>query len=474
MMIVMFVPAVLMLIVRTKLYSGLEDKSAPLRRKYEYFESAVCGRESFKETRLFGAFGYFMKLYNESMLLLNKERWKTEKKTVTIELLLRLFMLSGYFSLLVMLFYYLSRGEISIGSFAAVFSSLGKICAIIEEIVVRHLGDLAKDIGKVQNLVRFLKMRERGGADGYVNRGGDIVLNNVSFRYPGATSDAVGGVSLTVKAGETLAIVGENGAGKTTLVRLICGIFTPTGGSVMIGDKNTADMSADSIYADTSAVFQKVQRYQMTLYDNVDLSVTDDIINREVAGRATGEPTDSGRVSEMVGGGEIGNVRAIGASGNVTDALNKADIEIDKNVFPEGLDTMLSREFDGVDLSGGQWQRISIARGLRRESILILLDEPTAAIDPIEEANIYRRFAEISDAQTSIIVTHRMGSVKIADRILVLDKGRVDDIGTHEELLEKDGLYANMWQTQAKWYAYNHYINIFLTIVYQVISPLSQ
>ena len=418
-MLAMFIPAIVMLIVRTKLYSKLEDKSAPIRRKYEYFENAICGREAFKETRLFGAFGFFKKLYNESLLFLNKEIWKTEKKTVAIELLLRLFMLSGYFTLLATLFYYLLHGEISVGSFAAVFSSLGLISNIIEEIVVMHLGGVAKDIGKVQNFIRFLKMPERKGKNDQIDHNTDIELKNVTFRYPGAAEDAVKDVSLTIPVGETLAIVGENGAGKTTLVRLICGVFLPASGQVLMGGKDISDIAPELVYENTSAVFQTVQRYQMTLYDNITLS-------------------DSGDATSDREG--------------IDDSLSSADLELDANVFPDGLDTMLSREFDGIDLSGGQWQRVAIARGLHRKSAIILLDEPTAAIDPIEETRTYERFAMISKDKTSIIVTHRMGSVKVADRILVMDKGCIDDIGTHDELIKKNGLYARMWQTQSKWY----------------------
>ena len=413
-MIAMFIPAVCMLIVRTRLYANLEDAAAPLRRKYEYFESAVCGRESYKETRLFGAFDFFKKLYRESMLFLNKEVWKTEKKTVFIELGLRLFMLCGYMGILSALFYYLMRGEITVGSFAAVFSSMGLLCSIIEEIVVRHMGNMAKDLGKVQNLIRFMEMPVRGGSMDPINHGTEIELRHVSFKYPGADGNAIENVSIKIMPGETLAIVGENGAGKTTLVRLICGLFTPDEGQVLIDGKSTADIAPERLYENTSAVFQRVQHYQMTLRDNVDIS---------------------------------------GVDGNITASLGKADLDISSAQFPQGAETMLSREFDGIDLSGGQWQRVAIARGLHRTSDVILLDEPTAAIDPIEEARTYERFMDISKGKTSIIVTHRMGSVKIADRILVMDKGRTADIGTHSELMTKEGLYAQMWDAQAKWYA---------------------
>ena len=414
MMLVMFAPAVLMLVIRTRLYARLEDRAAPLRRRTDAYEQAICGREFFKETRLFGGFAFLRRLYEDALLLRNKDVWRTEKKTVCIEFFLRLFMLSGYAGLLLLLFFYLLRGEVSVGAFAAVFASLGLVCSLIEEIVVRHMGDVAKDIGKVQNLVRFLQMPERGGADTPVDHAGSIELRHVTFRYPGADKDAVHDVSLTLHPGETLAIVGENGAGKTTLVRLLCGIFLPDSGQVLIGGQDTAGIAPEGLYENTSAVFQRVQRYQMTLAENVGIS---------------------------------------GEGGDVADALRQADVALDTSVFPEGLDTMLSRAFDGVDLSGGQWQRVSIARGLHRASQLILLDEPTAAIDPIEEANIYARFAEISRNKTAVIVTHRMGSVKIADRILVMREGRVDDVGTHDALIAKPGLYAQLWQAQAQWYA---------------------
>jgi ATP-binding cassette subfamily B protein len=127
-------------------------------------------------------------------------------------------------------------------------------------------------------------------------------------------------------------------------------------------------------------------------------------------------------------------------------------VDPEEESFPDGTQTMLSREFDGVDLSGGQWQRVAIARGLYRERGLIFLDEPTAAIDPIEESRVYRKFIEISKNKTAVIVTHRLGSVKIADRVIVMDKRKIAETGTHAELMERGGLYAEMFNAQAGWY----------------------
>ncbi len=167
-----------------------------------------------------------------------------------------------------------------------------------------------------------------------------------------------------------------------------------------------------------SGVFQKFQKYQMTLRENVMISDLD--TERE--------------------------------DGTLLETLKKADVDIESQSYPDGLETMLSREFDGVDLSGGQWQRVSIARGINRDSKVIVLDEPTAAIDPIEETKIYKKFKEISDERTTVLVTHRLGSARIADRIVVMENGRVAEIGTHDELIHKKGTYYVLFKSQAQWY----------------------
>ncbi len=413
-----FVPVLLTQLLRTSVFAKFEDEAAPIRREAEYYEKAICDREYFKETRLLGAFHFFHTLYDTTVLLLNRKKWRAELRTNMAELAMRLLTLTGYVGILYLLVTSLLSGDISVGAFAAVFGAVGMLFSIMEEIVCQHIGQMTKDLGTVRNFIRFLDLPERTGPEMPVTAR-EIRMEDVSFRYPGKETDAVSGVSFIVQPGETVAIVGENGAGKTTLIRLMTGLFLPAGGSVLLDGTDTRDTSAQSIYKGISGVFQKYQRYKLTLAENVTIS-------------------DVSRADD----------------GSFMDAaLSKAEVDPTGDTsYPDGRQTMLSREFDGVDLSGGQWQRVAIARGFYRAHDMIVLDEPTAAIDPVEESRIYNKFAEISRGKTAVIVTHRLGAARIAHRILVMDGGRLVEQGTHDELMILDGLYARMYQAQAQWY----------------------
>lgn len=416
--LLVFVPVLISQLIRAPIYAKLEDKAAPIRREFSFYENAVTSKEYFKETRLLGTFGYFRRLFLETLELLNNVSWKAFVKSANIDIALQLISTAGRFGIMYLLFNLLMNGSITIGAFAAVFSSIGMLFGVMEEIIARHIGEITRNFGLIRNFLRFLDIPEKHGCDVDISSdsGIDVSVTNVSFKYPQSEHESLRNVSLHIRSNETIAIVGENGAGKTTLVKLITGVYTPTEGSVKIGGYDTKEVSPQSIYRNISGVFQKYQRYQLTLDENVKIS---DIEN--------GDATD--RVMEQSG----------------VDYRNA-------DTFPLGKDTMLSRDFDGVDLSGGQWQRVAIARGFYRVNGMIVLDEPTAAIDPIEENKIYRKFGEIAKDKTAVIVTHRMASAKIADRIVVMDKGDIADMGSHDDLMSRGGLYADMYNSQSVWY----------------------
>ncbi|MCL2546374.1 MAG: ABC transporter ATP-binding protein/permease [Oscillospiraceae bacterium] len=406
------VPAFLSQFIRMRINTKLQDELAPVNREYWSYEEMTCSREFFKETRILGIFPNFKNMYMFLIKLLNQKQWKAESKNLWIELGTGALSLAGFISCIIMLFFALFNGQVSIGAFAAVFGALGGLFSMMEDFARWQLGTMIHYFGVVRNYVTFMKLPEREPAE--ISEKGDIVFEDTSFIYPNSEHLALQNVNLTIKEGETLAIVGENGAGKSTLIKLLLGIYTPTKGRVTRGGHDVSAIGTSPV----SAVFQNYQRYMMTLSENIDIS--DSVLND--------------------------NVRQI-------ESVHAADLPLDDvNVFPEGMMTMLSREFEGVDLSGGQWQRVALARGLYRRHNMIVLDEPTAAIDPLEETRIYKKFGALAKGKTAVVVTHRLGSARIADRIIVMKDGEIAEEGKHENLLLQNGVYAKMFYAQSEWY----------------------
>lgn len=415
-----FVPALISQFVQINYFSKLEKQSAPLRRRCDYYNKAICEREYFKETRMIGAFDYFYDLFCDTLSLLLHKQWETERKATLVKLLLNLGTFIGMGLSTYLLFIATIDGIITIGAFAAVFATLGQVFDIMQSMMTWDISGITRDLGKVYNFMETMDYPEVTGEKRTQDLKKGIVANNIYFAYPERSEFAIDNVSLKIKKGETIAIVGENGSGKSTLIRLLTGLYRPCQGDVVIAGINTKDVNLDSLYQGISGVFQNYQRYKMTLLENVIISDIKKTVD------------------------ELEVINVLKKSG--VDGSGKDDIDLSK---------MLSPEFGGIDLSGGQWQRLAIARALYRDSVYIVLDEPTAAIDPIEEDKLYTKFKELVEDKSAIIVTHRLGSTKLADRIIVMDKGKIVDIGTHEQLLFRSGKYANMWQMQAVWYERN-------------------
>ncbi|MCM3135804.1 ABC transporter ATP-binding protein/permease [Paenibacillus polysaccharolyticus] len=413
-LIFVFVPVALSQFVRSIIFTKLEDEIAPLRREYLYYGKQLAG----KETRILGGGTYFKELLSTSVQLLNRATWKAEKKVGLLDLGMRFITVLGYLGIVFLFIRSLLKGNISVGAFAAVYASIDVMFGTMNAIIGTHIANLSQNLGTIKNFVRFLKMPERVGEQAYPEKNNSVSIENVSFYYPGSLSPSLDNISLKIAEGETIAIVGENGSGKSTLVKILLGIYVPSTGIVKLAGQDTKKVDPSVLFKNVSAVFQKFQKYKMTFKENV----------------------------------EISDIRAKSNIGKIKSLSKEVGIDFQNERFPEGENTMISREFNGVELSGGQWQRLAIARGLYRNHNIIVLDEPTAAIDPIEELNVYNTFAEIAKDKTAIIVTHRLGSTKIADQIIVMEKGRIIEKGSHNELMNVKGKYMEMYRKQAEWY----------------------
>lgn len=410
-----FIPLIINLFVRQRIFEKQVDETVPLQREKDYYETEIFSREKLKENRLYGSYSFFKKKFTFVNKIFCKKKWEAIKKAGLIEFIMRILTLAGYLGVIVLLVFLMMDGSISVGAFAAVFSSITTLITFMNDAIGNYLSSLFDNMGALKMYLEFFELPEETTVERPINWDNEVRVKNISFTYPGTDKKVLDNICFDIHKGETIALVGENGAGKSTLVRILTGLLLPDEGEVQVDGENLFEVSPESRFWNVSAVFQKYIKYQMNVRENVTISMDEE--NDE----------------------------------KLAECLEKSEFSMDDR-FVDGYDTMLSKEFDGLDLSGGQWQRLALARGLYRDCKFIVLDEPTSAIDPIEEGIMYRKFQELIKNKMGIIVTHRLGSAKMADRILVLREGRLVEFGTHTELIEKNGYYAMLYQEQAKWY----------------------
>lgn len=413
-----FIPTILVQFLRTKSYSELEEKQAPLRRENEHYRDCISEREYFKETRSLDAFNYFLSKYQQSLVSLMSLERKNECCVAKRELFFKCITATGYIISILILLILMLNGEISLGSFSAVFASMNAIFSLMEEIVFYNISQLQSNLGAVRYFAEYLNSEPEDKGYDHLEVG-KIEVCNISFSYPNATQDAIKNLSLSILPGEVIALVGENGSGKSTLVKLLTGQYFPQKGYILHNNIPTTEYKVSQISNGTSGIFQQFQKYWLSLKENILIGSPYSPYNKEA----------------------------------INQSLQKAAF-YDEGINV-GLETILSREFGGTDLSGGEWQKVAIARGIFRSHEFIVLDEPVAAIDPLHEAQIYKKFVDIAKGKTVIIVTHRLSSVQFADRIVVLKAGEIVEVGSHKELLIKNDMYADMFRAQSEWYRMN-------------------
>lgn len=413
----------------------------PESRLSIYLANLLTRRDDAKEVRLFTLADHLSQRWLALARKLAIERRHLETKQAWLGALTSFVATAAYSGCLLLVASLIGGEEVradvvSIGTFAMLMQALQQFGQRIGQ-VMHSLSGVHEQSLYLSDLYEFLEidapeepgdaalLRESRAVEGASTVPGasalpeavGIELEDVWFTYPGGEAPVLKGVSLVIHPGERIALIGENGAGKSTLIRLILGLYRPTSGRILVDGRDIREIPKAELYRYFAAVFQEYAKYQYTVKDNIRF------------GRLWDATDDDVRLAAMQSG---------------------ADEFIQD--LPDGYDTLLGRPLGGLDLSGGQWQKLAIARALVRRAPVVILDEPTAALDPKAEAEVYRQFGEMTRGRTSILISHRLGSARLADRIVVLKGGRIVEIGTHEELLAARGEYAGFFTLQAQWY----------------------
>lgn len=402
-LVVAIVPKIIVEMRETKIKVQNRDKRVELRRMEKLYRETITGDPQYIETKINGADEFFKQRYvdtrNDMDAVATDESAFIKNTGLIFSPLLIYSDISGILTGVLLLYYDI----ISLSVFGSAVSAFTKLKEDITSIL--SLVEYGRRFGiMVEPYFDFLMKIEREGEE--TTDGKTLELKDVYFKYPNAKDFAISGINLKINPGEKIAIVGINGSGKSTLSKLLLGEFEPSKGEVLIGGVSSKNLKEPEIYNKRSQVSQFFNRYEMSLKENI--SFENDLIFSE---------------SEAVG------------------FLKKKGLN---------LESVLGREFGGVELSGGEWQRIAILRGFNKTSEFITLDEPTSAIDPINEKEIYDFFDDNSNGKTEIIITHRLGAIKYVDRILVMENGKIIEDGDFRELMERQGKFKEIYDSQSE------------------------
>lgn len=394
-----------------------------LTKRIEYANKIATSREFAKDIRMFGLRGWLEDLWGSTMRLYSAFCAKRERKYIwanIIDIVLTFLRNGIAYAFLIGI---TVKNGLPASQFLLYFAALSGfaqwVVEILDKLSVMHKQSL--DISTIREFLDWDEPFDLNGGERIAfepNKQYEIRLDDVSFRYPKADKDTLSHINLTVHPGEKLAIVGLNGAGKTTLVKLVCGFLDPTEGRILLNGEDIRKFNRNDYYALFSAVFQEFSVLDVTVKENV---------------------------AQCVDG--IDETR-------VWQCIDKAGLTEKIQSLPNGIETHLGRRVfkDGVEFSGGQTQRLMLARALYKNAPILVLDEPTAALDPIAENDIYQKYNDMTHGRTSFFISHRLASTRFCDRIIFVDGGKIAEEGTHDELLKNGGGYAYLFEVQSKYY----------------------
>lgn len=413
------VPMLTLNFAATKRLQDLLRNTTTEARRLQDLKHLLQNRNAMYEMKVFESQELYAEKWSHFSGSVEEETRKAGRRVLILEGSSRFLNITYFIFIIITLTYLFLQGKVTMGQFAAVTGSLHSITNQMLA-AAWTISNTFRSALDVEYYREFLALPERRtGRNVDVLAHGDIAFENVSFAYPGTGRQVLKNLTFRIKAGERVAFVGENGAGKSTLVKLLGGLYEPDAGRVLIGGVDVRDLSEDLRKKCLSIVFQDFQEYELTLRENV----------------------------------ALGDITRLEEDAGIIQALEQADGGQLYLQGEKGLDRNLGHlETDGEDLSRGQWQRVAIARAFLADAAFCVLDEPTAALDPIAESRMYENFARIFHKNGTIMISHRLASAKLADRILVLDGGRIVQDGSHEQLMETEGLYRTMFLAQSSWY----------------------
>ncbi len=402
---------------------SLNFRRTPERRELDYLRQVGASLETAKEVKIFGLPGFLMERFRR----MAEDFYEDNRR-----LALRRAGWGGILTAVGTIAYYLAyafiawstvTGRFTVGDLTFLAGSFRRLRTLLEGLL-SGFSQVAGQALYLDDLFSFFEIepeiRSPEGAIPFpatIQQG--VTFENVGFRYPGSERWAVRHLDFSIRAGETLALVGENGAGKTTIVKLLARLYDPDEGRILLDGHDLRDYDLDQLRSAIGVIFQDFVRYQFTAGENI----------------------------------AVGRIEARDDRARVEDAAARGRADAVIKGLPAGYEQRIGRRFqDGVELSGGEWQKIAIARAYMREAQILILDEPTSALDARAEYEVFQRFKELSSGTTGVLISHRFSSVRMADRILVLGDGRVEAIGTHDELIAAGGRYAELFDLQAAGY----------------------
>src|SRR5882724_8435721 len=398
-------------------------RQTPIRRELDYLRVLGGSREAAKELKLFGLKDFLIQRFTRLSDQIYNENVDLARRRLIAGSFLSMVGTAGYYSAYVYVIWRTVTGALTIGMLTFLTGAIVQASSNIQQ-VFSTLSSIADQALFLTDLLAFFEMQPTIRSKTNALPAPHPILQgfefrNVSFRYPGTSRMVLNELNVTLRAGERVALVGENGEGKTTLVKLMTRLYDPTEGQVLLDGIDLREYSLEDLYREIGVIFQDFMRYEMTARENIAVGQISEINNTALLQMAAHKSLASGVIDRL----------------------------------PHEYEQMLGRRFEtGVDLSGGEWQKVALARAYLRDAQVLILDEPTAALDARSEFEVFQRFAELTAGKSALFISHRFSTVRMADRIVVIEDGRIVEDGSHEKLFNLGGRYAGMFEMQAASY----------------------